>query len=182
MRWLSSLQSFLSDCSPVLFKSSGLSLGLFVLQPSFSRDFNLFFIADIFAARSVCASGGKGENYQDPSTFARSNEYHSYLFGSVLNKGITTRLASLRATRMQQEILSYDLYIGGKHLDNFRPGESHNNVGLPITPGRPWKEDALEKNSLWYPEIQIAHIEPTRRLIAVKTLGILQNKLVKQNL
>ena len=80
--------------------------------------------------------------------FATSNEYYSYLFGSVLNKGITTRLASLRATRMQQEILSYDLSIGGKHLDNVRPGESHYNIGLHITPGRPWKEDALEKNSL----------------------------------
>lgn len=39
----------------MLVKSFGVSLGLFVLHPSSSRDFNLFFMAAIFAERSVCA-------------------------------------------------------------------------------------------------------------------------------
>ena len=49
----SSLQNFLWDCSLIPVKLSGLSLGFFVLHPPSSRDFNLFFIAAIFAARSV---------------------------------------------------------------------------------------------------------------------------------
>ena len=50
-----SIQNFLWECSLVPVKSFGVSLGLFVLHPSSSRDFNLFFMAAIFAARSVCA-------------------------------------------------------------------------------------------------------------------------------
>jgi hypothetical protein len=83
----------------------------------------------------MLTSGGKGENYEDPSMLTTGNEYYSYLFGSVLNKGVTTGLATLRATRVQQEVLGYDLSVGGKHLDNVRPRESHYNVGLQITPG-----------------------------------------------
>lgn len=49
-----SFQNFLWECSMVPVKSFGVSLGLFVLHPSSSRDFNLLFMAVICAARSVC--------------------------------------------------------------------------------------------------------------------------------